>query len=87
MIRTICKWMLYKKLGWKKTVTVEHPDKFILCLAPHTSNWDFFFGQLYERAEGLKINFLMKKEWFFGLLDRFSNIWEEFQYGGLNTQA
>ena len=65
MIRTICKWMLYKKLGWKKTVTVEHPDKFIICLAPHTSTWDFFFGQLNERAEGLKINFLMKKEWFF----------------------
>lgn len=52
-------------LGWKKDVTVEHPKKFILCLAPHTSNWDFLLGQLYMRAEGFHINFLMKKEWFF----------------------
>ena len=45
-------------------MTVPHPDKFIICLAPHTSNWDFVIGQLYMRAEGMKINFLMKREWF-----------------------
>ena len=65
MIRTICSWLLYKKMGWSKNVTVPHPDKFIICLAPHTSNWDFIIGQLYTQAEGLKTNFLMKKEWFF----------------------
>lgn len=65
MIRQLCSWILYKKMGWKKVITVEHPDKYIICLAPHTSNWDFFIGQLYMRAEGLKVNFLMKKEWFF----------------------
>ena len=52
-------------MGWKKEVTVDHPEKFIICLAPHTSNWDFVIGQLYMRAEGFRINFLMKKEWFF----------------------
>lgn len=57
--------MLYKKLGYTKEVTVEHPEKYIICLAPHTSNWDFFYGQLYNNAEGLTANFLMKKEWFF----------------------
>lgn len=51
-------------MGWTKEVTVDHPDKFIICLAPHTSNWDFVIGQLYSRAEGMKINYLMKKEWF-----------------------
>lgn len=43
---------------------MSHPDKYIICLAPHTSNWDFVIGQLYMRAEGLRINFMMKKEWF-----------------------
>lgn len=57
--------MLYSVLGWKKEITVEHPDKYIICLAPHTSNWDFVIGQLYARAEGFTINYLMKKEWFF----------------------
>lgn len=65
MNKQFCNWLLYKQLGWTKHITVNHPDKFIICLAPHTSNWDFLIGQLYIRAEGLKINFLMKKEWFF----------------------
>ena len=52
-------------MGWTKDITVAHPDKYIICLAPHTSNWDFILGQLYTCAEGLRINYLMKKEWFF----------------------
>ena len=60
-----CKWLLYKKWGWKKNVTEVRPDKFIIALAPHTSNMDFLIGQLYMRSEGMRINFLMKKEWFF----------------------
>lgn len=65
MLRRICSWILYKRMGWTKEVTVAHPDKYIICLAPHTSNWDFLIGQLYSRAERIKSNFLMKKEWFF----------------------
>ena len=41
------------------------PDKYILALAPHTSNWDFVIGRLYSNAVGLNCGFLMKKEWFF----------------------
>ena len=52
-------------MGWTLDVSEGHPEKFIICLAPHTSNWDFILGQLYSGAEGLKSNFLMKKEWFF----------------------
>lgn len=65
MIQQISKYILYNLLGWKKTVTVDHPNKYIICIAPHTSNWDFLVGQLYAKAEGIKANFLMKKEWFF----------------------
>ncbi len=65
MQRKLCQWILYKVLGWQKQVTVDHPDKYIICLAPHTSNWDLLLGQCYARAEGLKSKFLMKKEWFF----------------------
>lgn len=65
MFQGLYKWLLYKKMGWTKEVTVEHPDKYIICLAPHTSNIDFLIGQLYMRAESMKINFMMKKEWFF----------------------
>ena len=52
-------------MGWTVNVTQEHPNKYIICLAPHTSNWDFILGILYSGAEGFQCNFLMKKEWFF----------------------
>jgi len=65
MIKKLCRWILYRLWGWKKDVTLTHPDKFILCLAPHTSNWDLILGLLYSGAEGFQCNFLMKKEWFF----------------------
>ena len=71
MRNSFCNWLLYKKLGWTKEVTEVLPEKFIICLAPHTSNWDFIIGQLYARAEGIKSNFLMKKEWFFWPLGTF----------------
>lgn len=68
MLQALSKWILYKLLGWKKEVTIKHSDKFVICLAPHTSNFDFVLGQLYAKAEGMKISFLMKKEWFVGPL-------------------
>lgn len=71
MIEKLCRWILYRRMGWKKDVSEIHPDKYIICLAPHTSNWDFLIGQLYMRAEGMKINFMMKKEWFVGPLGTF----------------
>lgn len=68
MLKKICSWLLYRCMGWKKVITITHPSKYIICLAPHTSNWDFVIGQLYMHAEGMKSNFLMKKEWFVGPL-------------------
>lgn len=52
-------------MGWRTDINQNHPDKYIICLAPHTSNWDFIIGQLFAVAEGMRSNFLMKKEWFF----------------------
>lgn len=65
--------ILHDWLGWTVEIDQPHPDKYIIALAPHTSNWDFIMGQLYSRAHGVKSNFMMKKEWFFwpmGLLMR-----------------
>ena len=64
LVRTLSRKILYGCMGWKTDIRVAHPHKFILCLATHTSNMDFFTGLLYSRAEGMRANFLMKKEWF-----------------------
>jgi len=52
-------------MGWKELVTVPRPDRCIICVAPHTSNWDFLIAELYYCAIGRTAGFLMKKEWFF----------------------
>jgi len=40
------KWIL-KITGWKAIIKVEEPAKSVICIAPHTSNWDFLIGKLY----------------------------------------
>ncbi|TWV12344.1 acyltransferase [Bacteroidaceae bacterium HV4-6-C5C] len=52
-------------LGWKKVVLVPDYDKCVMCVAPHTSNWDLLFGKIFYNALGRKASFMMKKEWFF----------------------
>lgn len=62
---SLARWVFFRLLGWKAVVSVPHRDKCILCVAPHTSNWDFILGELFYTAIGRKASFLMKKEWFF----------------------
>ena len=52
-------------MGWRKEISERHPAKYVICLAPHTSNWDFLLGLCYAKAEGISSRFLMKREWFF----------------------
>lgn len=65
MIKELCRKCLFSIMGWHEVKTVELPSKYIICMAPHTSNWDFIIGLLYSRATGMKSQFFMKKEWFF----------------------
>lgn len=64
MLKGLCKCLL-KWSGWTAEVTVPMRDKCIICVAPHTSNWDFILGELYYGSQGRTAGFLMKKEWFF----------------------
>ncbi len=51
--------------GWKiLPLDKSRPKKTVICLAPHTSNLDFFIGKLYHWAIAQPSGFLMKKEWF-----------------------
>ena len=57
--------MLLKTFGWEVTVTIPDYPKSIICVAPHTSNWDFILGELAYTSVGRKAGFLMKDTWFF----------------------
>lgn len=56
---------LLKWVGWKVVITTPRQDKCVICVAPHTSNWDFLAGLAAYRSLGREANFLMKKFWFF----------------------
>lgn len=56
---------LLKLFGWKVDITVPDVPKCIICVAPHTSNWDFIVGKLAYSSVGRTAGFLMKSAWFF----------------------
>lgn len=57
--------ILFDWMGFREEISEPFPAKYIIALAPHTSNWDFIIGMLFCRAKDFNCNFLMKKEWFF----------------------
>lgn len=59
-------WGLALKIaGWTFSINVPTYDKCVICVAPHTSNWDFILGLAAYCSVGRKANFLMKSFWFF----------------------
>lgn len=57
--------LILRIAGWRLNVTVPDYPKSIICVAPHTSIWDFILGKLAYAAVGRKAGFLMKESWFF----------------------
>ena len=56
---------ILKKMGWKITLQLNIPAKCVICVAPHTSNWDFITAISLYKSIGGNPRFLMKKDWFF----------------------
>lgn len=56
-------WLL-RLARWKVDITVPDYAKCIICVAPHTSNWDFVWGKLAYWSVGRQTRFLMKQAWF-----------------------
>lgn len=56
---------ILKIFGWEVSITVPDFPRCIICVAPHTSNWDFVLGKLAYSSVGRKAGFLMKSSWFF----------------------
>jgi len=54
---------ILKKAGWKIEQNISIPEKCVICIAPHTSNWDFIIGKLVYNSLKRQSAFLIKKEW------------------------
>lgn len=57
--------MILRIFGWTVNITVPDYPKSIICVAPHTSNWDFIIGKLAYASVKRRAGFLMKDSWFF----------------------
>lgn len=53
-----------KLMGWKIIGALPQVKKYIIIVAPHTSNWDLVIGLLARFAVKTKINFLIKDQAF-----------------------
>lgn len=57
--------LILRTFGWHVRVAVPDYPKLLICVAPHTSNWDFILCELAIRSVGRHSGFLMKESWFF----------------------
>ena len=68
--------LIWRFIGWKIIGDVPwHENKYIIIVAPHNSNWDFFIGVLVRGIMGFDSKFLGKKSlfkppfgWFFRMM-------------------
>lgn len=56
--------LIFKLIGWKVVGHLPDAKKYILIVAPHTSNWDFVIGLCARFVVGVKINFIAKHQLF-----------------------
>lgn len=60
----LCRALL-RLCGWRFAGELPDVAKLVLIAAPHSSNWDGFFGLLFKVALRLDIRFVGKREVFF----------------------
>jgi 1-acyl-sn-glycerol-3-phosphate acyltransferase len=63
-ILRIISLILLKSLRWKAIGPLPSQNKYIIIVAPHTSNWDVFYGVILAFTLKLDARFLAKKELF-----------------------
>jgi 1-acyl-sn-glycerol-3-phosphate acyltransferase len=58
--------LFLKVIGWRKEGSLPDIPKYVIILAPHTSNWDFFIGLAIAFALRLRAYWLGKDRFFRG---------------------
>jgi len=56
--------LLTKVTGWKTDGELPPLEKFVLVVAPHTSNWDLFYGIIIAFAYRLDVYYMAKHQLF-----------------------
>ena len=56
--------VLLKLIGWRVEGPFQNEKKMVVCIAPHTSNWDFFIAIFAVLAMKLKASWMGKQQIF-----------------------
>ena len=65
MIKKISRWIFEDIWGWSVSGSMPKLPKYLLVVAPHTSNWDFLVGLLYRAiTDDFNPKYVGKKELF-----------------------
>jgi 1-acyl-sn-glycerol-3-phosphate acyltransferase len=65
MLGWLSKFILFKLMGWKIEGKLPVHKKYLIVVAPHTSNWDFPIGVFFRRiSPDFNPKYLAKKELF-----------------------
>lgn len=59
-------WCVLRAAGWRVQVRLPDAPRYMLILAPHTSNWDFVFGMAAVLLIQVRVNFIGKHTLFRG---------------------
>ena len=64
----LAKWIL-RAFGWRLVGELPKVKKYVIIVAPHTSNWDFFIFVMVKFAFRIKVVFIGKHTIFVGPFD------------------
>lgn len=65
MISKAARWLFEDVWGWRVEGPISSLPKYLIVVAPHTSNWDFLIGLLFRRfTNGFNPKYVAKKELF-----------------------
>jgi 1-acyl-sn-glycerol-3-phosphate acyltransferase len=74
IIKYLSRFIL-RLFGWKIDIRIPPEKKYVIVIAPHTSNWDLIIGKLANWANGQKPKVLVKKEAFTFIAGPFIRMW------------
>ncbi len=63
ILRKLSIWTL-RICGWRREGRLPGIPKYVMIVAPHTSNWDMFVGMMIALSFLLKLNWLVKRSLF-----------------------
>ena len=58
-------WWMLRRFGWDVRGSYPDAEKFLVIAAPHSSNFDWYWGMYAQWALGVRFSYMIKRSFFF----------------------